>query len=213
MRMVLLGVLALCVVSEHARAQASFDCARAASAIERAICAAPELAQLDRQLSQIYAQKRASTQGQQRQVLTDEQRAWIRSRDAACRADRAVNTECLAGLYRGRIAELSGATAPDGWTGRWRYARAGFTGEMQIAAIVQGRWRITIQTAMDSGNVSTCELTVEAHEVSGRLIGRSDDIEIVVSADRGGVQLTQRAGSSPCGLNATFEGPYLRSGG
>lgn len=214
MRVLLLAVLTFCVVSDHAWSQASFDCARAGTAIEKAICGAPELSQLDRQLSQAYAQRRASVQGQQRQVLTDAQRAWIRSRDAACLTDGRADPGCLAELYRRRIVEISGPLAADGWAGRWRFSRAGFDGEMRIAAIGQGLWRVSVQTAMDSGTVSTCDVTVEARDVSGRLLGRNDDVEIAVSATgRGGLQVAQTAGPSPCGLNATFEGAYLRSGG
>lgn len=82
----------------------SFDCAAAASRVERMICDGSdygELAGLDRSLASAYA--RASQAGAANGAG---QRAWLKSRDAC--ADRA----CVATAYRARIEVLRRRIAP-----------------------------------------------------------------------------------------------------
>lgn len=81
---------------------ASFDCARAASPTEHAICANPQLSALDGQLGTIYGQRLALDPGV-RQI----QRAWLKARDAGCGADRA----CLANFIRAELAWFAGGVA------------------------------------------------------------------------------------------------------
>ena len=77
-------------------AKPSFDCARAATATEKAICANPTLAAADREMAQLY--KAASGQ-------RDAQRAFLRRRNA-CGGDDG----CLGDAYVARIAQLRGLT-------------------------------------------------------------------------------------------------------
>lgn len=93
------GLLLLCAGSSSA--QPSFDCGKASNAVERAICADPELAALDVEMSAIYAQKRATVNGRAAEELVAGQRAWMRLR-GRCGGDAA----CLARHMRERIAEL-----------------------------------------------------------------------------------------------------------
>lgn len=79
---------------------ASFDCARAASPAEKAICRDARLADLDRALGQAYAARLAGEPG-----LKQEQRAWLKARDAGCGDDRA----CLTAFLRLRLDWMRGA--------------------------------------------------------------------------------------------------------
>ena len=79
---------------------AGFDCARAASASEKAICADTGLAAQDRRLSRLYAELQRDEQG--REARRDAQRAWLRQRDDDCGA----NTGCLHGSYAVRLRDL-----------------------------------------------------------------------------------------------------------
>lgn len=96
-------------VGSLAEASPSFDCRRASTASERAICASPRLASLDRALSAAYRQARRSAGGRLRSILLQDQRDWLSRRDR-CRTDRA----CLEIAMRERIAELGGGAPPPG---------------------------------------------------------------------------------------------------
>ena len=96
-RLEVLVILALLPLTTFA---ASFDCTKASTAGEKAICADPELSKLDEQLAKAY--KRALQKGPRAKVQVD-QRAWLKEqRD--CGADRF----CLEGKYNIRIAQLEG---------------------------------------------------------------------------------------------------------
>jgi peptidoglycan-N-acetylglucosamine deacetylase len=84
---------------------ASFDCAKAASVIEHAICADAALARLDRQTAEAYqvALKNAYEPAAQEKVR-QEQRDWIAKRNKACGG--AAPSACLSKFYTDRLAVL-----------------------------------------------------------------------------------------------------------
>jgi uncharacterized protein YecT (DUF1311 family) len=81
----------------------SFDCSKAATPVEKAICRDAELAKLDKELSQLYA-KVLETQGEK---VKESQRAWIVERDKQCEGKNNEEiTRILKELYKSRIEEL-----------------------------------------------------------------------------------------------------------
>jgi len=85
---------------------ASFDCSRAAPGVEVVICAQPDLAALDREMTRLYRQAEGEAPGD---ALRDSQRDWLQSRDAC--AGAGSPPDCLMGAYAGRIYELKTAYA------------------------------------------------------------------------------------------------------
>jgi uncharacterized protein YjbI with pentapeptide repeats len=83
----------------------SFDCARARSRAERAICAADayELRELDRSLSAIYRRAAAADP-----AVAARQRAWLAEREACAPA-------CLPRMYEARIGELIAGMGRPTW--------------------------------------------------------------------------------------------------
>jgi uncharacterized protein len=79
---------------------ASFDCSKAATAIEKSICASPRVSELDEYLGRYYRAARASL-GRGGACLAPNQRDWLRTTRNAC-ADAA----CLERVYLSRLAEL-----------------------------------------------------------------------------------------------------------
>ena len=79
---------------------ASFDCARAATAAEKTICADAELGTLDEHLGRYYAAARDAL-GDGAPCLQSDQQDWLRRVRDACR-DR----DCLRAAYLDRLAEL-----------------------------------------------------------------------------------------------------------
>jgi uncharacterized protein YecT (DUF1311 family) len=85
---------------------ASFDCARARSAIERAICADAALARLDRQVAEIYRYGMQNLYSPaEREKLRRSQRDFLATRDRTCSGDLPKN--CLTKLYSVRLAALT----------------------------------------------------------------------------------------------------------
>ena len=88
------------LLSETAAANsASFPCARAATVVEKNICASPTLSRLDSELDTLYAKARNASAN--RDGLVKEQRDWIKTTRDACGSET-----CLAGAYETRIHEL-----------------------------------------------------------------------------------------------------------
>ena len=109
------AILCLWGLSGKMAEAASFDCAKASKPIEKVICGHPELSELDTQLSGVYTSRRQMLEGADAQALVEAQRAWLAGRSAACGLEKdgadllkdAKAADCLADLYRARVADLS----------------------------------------------------------------------------------------------------------
>jgi uncharacterized protein len=102
------GLFALLALGTHCQA-ASFDCAKAATATEKLICATPRISDLDEYLGRYYQTARAEL-GRGAVCLAPTQRDWLRNVRNACK-----DATCLERVYLNRLAELDplqpGATA------------------------------------------------------------------------------------------------------
>jgi uncharacterized protein len=79
-----------------------YDCAKAATTTERAICGSFELWLEDRALGSIYSVLRKVSSGEERTLLVEKQRSWISQRDR-CGNDVA----CILDRYRAWFLDLS----------------------------------------------------------------------------------------------------------
>ncbi|QXI31006.1 lysozyme inhibitor LprI family protein [Pseudomonas vanderleydeniana] len=84
---------------------ASFDCQKASTAVEKAICASPELSGLDSALGDYYSQAMAKLAPEPREALRSDQRAWLQTRNA-CAADPTQLAGCLQPLLSQRVLEV-----------------------------------------------------------------------------------------------------------
>lgn len=82
------------------------DCAKAATPIERTICAKPELVAADRKMSAAYAALAAKLTGAAKEHLLADQIRWLANRAAACVIEPAEMEECLESRNRDRTAQL-----------------------------------------------------------------------------------------------------------
>jgi TPR repeat protein len=99
---VALLALTTVVASFNANA-ASFDCAKASTAVEGSICANAGLSALDEQLAASYA--RARTSSANVEALRNAQMDWMKQRNTC-----GANVECLTTSYKLRIAALVPST-------------------------------------------------------------------------------------------------------
>jgi uncharacterized protein YecT (DUF1311 family) len=95
----LFGLLALALPAQSA----SFDCAKAATKIEKLICGDDEISKLDDALSKTY--QKVLERNDDKQKATKEQRQWLKEVRNACQ-----NVECLKTAYRVRISKLDTIT-------------------------------------------------------------------------------------------------------
>lgn len=104
-----LAALADVLRTDRRAAVASFDCGKASTPVERAVCADPELARLDREVAQAYGVRLGAVEAEaDKQAIRTAQRSWLQRRDDACKeAAAAPPGTCLSDAYRKRLAELS----------------------------------------------------------------------------------------------------------
>lgn len=98
----LLAVVA--VAPAFAQGGPSFDCAKAATPVERTICKSPELAKADRDVAAAYAALVAKLAAPAKDHLTKDQQRWVGNRNRACTGEDAAT--CLKSRYDNRLALL-----------------------------------------------------------------------------------------------------------
>jgi uncharacterized protein YecT (DUF1311 family) len=88
--------LILLLLASGAAHAASFDCAKAKTPQEKAICASPQLSAADDQMAAAYKAVLAAATPEIAAELRDGQRAWIRGRDVKCAAGASQSSTELA---------------------------------------------------------------------------------------------------------------------
>lgn len=83
-RRILLAALPPLLWASAAMAQASFDCAKASTASEKAICADPTLAATDKAMGQAYDALEKTLKPDQQKGLRADQNGWVANRDGGC---------------------------------------------------------------------------------------------------------------------------------
>ena len=88
---------------------ASFDCKKASTFVENAVCSNKSISKLDDALSQNYRYALASDIGDgPRKHLRETQRAWLKERD------RCTTVYCVEALYRERVDAVCEVTVLSG---------------------------------------------------------------------------------------------------
>jgi uncharacterized protein len=82
---------------------AGFDCAKAATKVEKLICNDPALSQLDDQLSQKYIETQASSSD--KDAVKKQQLDWLKNARNACES-----VDCLKTAYADRLAQLGNSS-------------------------------------------------------------------------------------------------------
>jgi uncharacterized protein len=101
-RSVLVGIISIgMAIGSSACLAASFDCTKARSPVEKAICSDAALSQLDDELGATF-RKAVAENPQVRQQQT----TWLRNT-----RDKCETVDCLVTVYRAQIQDLGGATA------------------------------------------------------------------------------------------------------
>jgi uncharacterized protein len=83
---------------------ASFDCGKAQTNIEKAICEEPALSHLDEQLGSLYLKVRGAGAHELKAQIIREQKGWVRQRNRQC-GD--ADIDCLKSIYSEQINWLT----------------------------------------------------------------------------------------------------------
>ena len=95
------GVSASAQVSDQGP---SFDCGKASGTVQKLICSNPDLAQLDRELADIFGRALVNLPESERPTARAYQRGWIKGRDECWKAQDVAT--CVRDEYERRITEL-----------------------------------------------------------------------------------------------------------
>jgi len=107
-RLAALRRLAFCVTlacSAAPAVAASFDCDKAGTPVERAICQQPPLGELDSKINDSYLRATGSMTAQDAAALRTEQRAWLKTRNACAGSASELNA-CLTASMTPRAQAL-----------------------------------------------------------------------------------------------------------
>jgi uncharacterized protein YecT (DUF1311 family) len=92
-------------------ASASFDCAKAGTDVEQAICSSRDLARLDRRVSDKYFEALMwGPDDAARAKLNNEQKGWLTERDTHCRVAAQSMVSCLMTSYQARLKAIENRT-------------------------------------------------------------------------------------------------------
>jgi uncharacterized protein len=187
----------------------SFDCHKAVSPSEKAICANVELSRLDFQLSRIWKTmlKDFDLDDSQTTLIKSDQNAWLVRRNQ-CRDD----ANCIGNLYRDRISVLDGTDTAHQFSGQFALMNFGGLTLYPIGP----RYLVVTQIAHPNDASWVCQL-------NGEVKPNGDDLQITVEdsffqahlRDAATLtvpndQSTQAAARKFCGFNGTFAETYHR---
>jgi uncharacterized protein YecT (DUF1311 family) len=97
---------------------ASFDCTRASTLQEKAICSSPRLSQLDNQLGAAYSELLANVPARVRAMVRQNERDWLRSVECSSNVSHEALEECLVSAWGRRVRSLQGAISSVSQPGR-----------------------------------------------------------------------------------------------
>jgi uncharacterized protein len=213
-----LGLIGLSLRCDLAVGQ-SFDCRKAASSTEKAICGSAELSALDSRMAAAWKRSTQIFTGPEDEALLvplrNEQREWLARRDA-CEGD----LSCLRRIYEQRTAMLEfrppPETAPvDGFVGIFNHE--GF-----MTAYIQRRDAISVRVLITGadpksgrwichfagiGTVREDRLEAKDEWTGGRLVLEPDGDGILIP----NLDTNYKANQVNCGLNGMMNFAYRRT--
>ncbi len=202
--------------------KASFDCKKAATPVERAICDGLHTAELDRALDELYKAALAKA-GTQRAAVEAQQRQWLGRRNTACGRAK-PDVTCIENLYKQRIVTLSRVARGAGGplvSGRYDYRQKGEGGEMFLAEMPDGNTLVLIET-VNVGHQSphTCTFMERIAPTNGVLryadtnASKSCALEIAVTGNRAVMRESPKEclelAQYFCGAHGYMLGTYVR---
>lgn len=204
------------VLPLHAYA-ASFNCSKAGTAVEKAICADPELSDLDERLGASY--KKALSTAANESELRTAQKDWLKNVRNKC-----SGAACLKQAYAARVSELNEVTttSPKLLSVAGHYTRYDegqpdkHPSNITVRALTEGRVQVQGEALWvgnaETGNVNTGDMQ-GTFVLDGNKInytdGEDEGCRLTITFTKNDLTVTDdnmRCG----GLNVTFNGRYRK---
>lgn len=200
----------------------SFDCAKASSAAEKAVCHSSELAGLDARIATEYHRLRSELDPMAFKALAKDQSWFVEVRDAIANGPEDGARISLVDEFKQRLRFLRAINARpvDGFLNHWRNE----VGTIDITATADGRLNIEANAVEPTVARWVCEFEGSGKVADGVLDVRqvnddgSDDNGSGLRLTRVGaslkVEFVPAAGSNSstpeyCGVNGSVDGPYF----
>ena len=217
------------IATAHA---ASFDCAKARTGVEKAICADPKLSEYDERIAAAYKRELGEWNGAIRAYVRNDQRHWLAEIRRIDDNDGEIEANCTAGdlpclrrEYQLRTDEIESS----GYRNSGVYQRSDGGGNLLVQAIRNADIRLRLYDRSNSKIVATARDEAEAQRTGLPQLQRDTfqwdgpDTFLLEAADADGqapadgcaltVHFTEKAATvlqqDGCG-GARLEGTYLR---
>lgn len=196
----------------------SFDCAKARTGAEKAICASPQLAALDASIAKRYDEARKSLDAATAEALLGDQRYFAKVRDDAFEKafDKDKPIEELATRLKHRDAFLASLDLAErkGFTGRWRNLSGEITlwkkpdGDILYEGSADqphtGSWSCNVEA---SGKANGEHLRVKSVDTKGWVLNlKRQGYALVIEEQPPGAGAS---GPPYCGANGTLAGTFF----
>lgn len=204
-----------------AAAAPSFNCAKATTPVEKAICANPALADQDAAIAQQYKAVRAKLDAEAAKALTADQRYFLSVRDQVYAqpfsGSSPVNQIGARMGERLNFLKSINTQPPAGFIGKWRNVE----GEIEITQTADGQLLVSANSAQPYNGRWVCDLSGKAVAAGGTLTVSYQDGEpwALTLTRRDGVLVVRETpppgakdvGFGPpfCGMNGSFRGDWF----
>jgi uncharacterized protein len=216
---ILLALSMLAVGPARAAERPSFDCTKATTPTERAICGDDALAVLDRNIAALYRQRRAKSSAPR--LVDTTQKQWLAVRDVCKEGVACLKKEMTEHkqALEGAVARFAKAPAKDatGFSGAYAHE----FGTVDIEAVSATEFDVTINNVEPTKARWVCDFSGTGRLKNGAIvIDYQPETEgykpITVTLTRKGDRLVvteKREGQADfCGYNGYIEGTYRRKG-
>ncbi|PIF74400.1 hypothetical protein CLU95_1527 [Variovorax sp. 54] len=192
-------------------AKPSFDCAKAQTRVEKAICTQLD-AWFDQTMADLYKSVRAVPDTDIAELQSG-QRAWLARRNqCAGSGDKLAN--CLLDSYRTRLVELSGRYDSQKLTGR--YASTTYSGDLDSVLFPDGILAMNVSTVRPGSN-NSCAYSLRAPVIHANQVHKVEPPDASAPDNRCEVDLAfagpqvnvkTKGCDSYCGYGVRFDGLF-----
>ena len=149
---------------------ASFDCKKAQSKIEKAICDNPKISKLDEELAGNYQAAKSKLSADAQKILVTGQRSWVKFLSASCFTDFQAKpaskegaAQCLDTEYKDRVTDLKSTGSVIGGFRTYHYFEGDFKAYPKEEEIAFNRINVVlIDDNSDNANAINAEIKAAA---------------------------------------------------
>ena len=149
---------------------ASFDCKKAQSKIEKAICDNPKISKLDEELAGNYQAAKSMLSADAQKILVTGQRSWVKFLSASCFTDFQAKpaskegaAQCLDTEYKDRVTDLKSTGSVIGGFRTYHYFEGDFKAYPKEEKIAFNRINVVlIDDNSDNANAINAEIKAAA---------------------------------------------------